>query len=535
MSKAVADSSLAGLCSEVVARPARFSFAAIWSRYRVLFGLLLIAAIWMARSPYSASNLEVPPDSVEYALSAAQLMETGQYQIVVEGRGLPPRYPPWFSAAVILPVYALFGAEPGNAILGITLFAVAGVGISWAIGRRIGGNAGGILAALGVLALPAYSGWATQVMSDVPCTALILFGGLLFLRIHARPESAQLLRFWTAGILIAITTLFRPVSAAMLLPFAVAAVVPWNFRQALARLTGLSVPMLGAAAATFSYNAATFGSPFRNGYHFWSWSESPRLGDFFALSSIGPNWQMLVRTALPALLVICVVAEIILRRKKSAARHEAAAPLRGMIFFVAAAGIPMLAFHFFYTYPCDRFFLPILTGVAIIAGSLLGLLCGTRIQRALGLAVGVLVVLAALARIGVPDPVPQRRAAADRIRANTPDDAVIISAIDPVFLDQRVARGSGRWIVPLSREVEYTRAVVRPEQSATARNHHPRYIIQFVATERMNELVAEATKGRQLFLDATALGEADTAAFGLVSSHFRMLQKAPALYELEPL
>src|SRR4051794_17897980 len=199
MSKAVADSSLAGFCSEAIVRPARGSLAGIWARYRVLFGLLLIAAIWMARSPYSASNLEVPPDSVEYALSAAQLLETGHYQIIVEGRGVPPRYPPWFSGAVILPVYALLGTEPGNAILGITLFAVAGVGISWANGRRIGGNAGSILAALGVLALPAYSGWATQVMSDVPCTALVLGGGLLFLRIRARPGSAQLPQFWGAG------------------------------------------------------------------------------------------------------------------------------------------------------------------------------------------------------------------------------------------------------------------------------------------------------------------------------------------------
>src|SRR4051812_5763791 len=174
MSKAVADSSFAGLCSHVVARPERFSFATIWSRYRILFGLLLIATIWMARSPYSASNLEVPPDSVEYALSAEQILENGHYQIIVEGRGLPPRYPPWFPVAVILPVYALLGAEPGNAILGITVLAVAGVGIAWAIGRRIGGNAGAVLAALGVLALPAYSGWATQVMSDVPCAALTL-------------------------------------------------------------------------------------------------------------------------------------------------------------------------------------------------------------------------------------------------------------------------------------------------------------------------------------------------------------------------
>ena len=535
MSNAVADSSLVGLCSDVVAKPASYSFLNLWVRYRTLLALLLIAAVWMARSPYSASNLEVPPDSVEYALAPAQLLETGHYQIIVEGRGLPPRYPPWFPVAVILPVYALFGSEPGNAILGITAFAVAGVGVAWAIGRRIGGEAGGILAGLGVLALPAYSGWATQVMSDVPCTALVLAGCWLFLRIRARSVSAQIPSFWSAGVLVASATLFRPVSAAMLLPFALAAVAPWNFHRALARIAGLFFPMCAAAAATFFYNTTTFGSPFRNGYHFWSWTPSPQLGDFFALSSIGPNWQMLTRTALPTLLLICVVTEIALRRTRSPARKQAGTALRELIIFVASAGIPMMVFHLFYTYPSDRFFLPVLTGVAIIAGSLLGLLLGNRYRRALGLAVGALVLLAPLARIGVPDPVPQRRAAADRIRENTPIDAIIISAIDPVFLQQRVAQGSGRKIVPLSRDVEYTRAMVIPAQATAPGRVRAEYLIQFVATERIDELVAESRQGRRVFLDATALEQGDAESFSLVSSHFRMLQKAPALYELVPL
>lgn len=519
----------------MAAKPGRLALAVLWHRYRTLLALLLIAAVWMARSPYSASNLEVPPDSVEYALSAEQLLTTGHYQIIVEGRGLPPRYPPWFPATVILPVYALLGAEPGNAILGITALAVAGVGISWAIGRRIGGNAGGILAALAVLALPAYSGWATQVMSDVPCAALILGGALLYLRIRARSGSTQALRFWGAGLLIAITTLFRPVSAAMLLPFALAAVAPWNFPKALARLTGLFVPMLGAAAATFLYNSATFGSPFQNGYHFWSWSESPRLSDFFALSSIGANWKMLLATWLPGLLVICAVVEIVLRRKNSAARKEAAAPLRDLMFFVIAAGLPIVVFHLFYSYPSDRFFLPFVAGVAVIAGSLLGLLCGQRVQRALGWTLGVILLLTSLARLGIQDGEPQRRAAADRIRGNTPSDAVIISAIDPVYLEQRVARGSTRRIVPISREVEYTRAVVRPERAAAEGGSRPRYIMRFVATERMNELTIRARQGWRLFLDASALDENDSPAFALLSSHFRLVQTATALYELKPL
>jgi hypothetical protein len=43
-----------------------------------LLALLLIAAVWLHRTPYSASNLEVPPDTVEYALAPLQFLETGR-------------------------------------------------------------------------------------------------------------------------------------------------------------------------------------------------------------------------------------------------------------------------------------------------------------------------------------------------------------------------------------------------------------------------------------------------------------------------
>jgi len=298
---------------------------------------------------------------------------------------------------------------------------------------------------------------------------------------------------------------------------------------------------LGAAAATFSYNTATFGSPLRNGYHFWSWTESAPLRDFFSFSSVGLNLQTLLRTGLPLLLIICLAVEMVLRRSKSSARKEAAGPLRDLIFFVAATGIPMLIFHLFYVYPCDRFFLPILTGTAIIAGSLLGLQCGQRYQRAILAAFVALLPLVALARIGVPDPAPHRRIAADRIRENTPGDAVIISAIDPAFLEQRVARHSARRIVPLSRDVEYAHALFTSQPSTakdqpTSTGGAPRrYVIQFVATEQIDELVKEALQGRRIFLDTTALDANDTEAFRIVNSRFRMIRTAPALYELKAL
>src|SRR3954470_17844587 len=175
--------------------------------------LLLVATIWLYRSPYSASNLEVPPDAVEYALAPLEFLETGHYQIIVEGRPLPPRYPPWFPILVILPAYELFGHDPGNAILPVTAMAVAGVGFAWAIGKRLGSVAGGILAGLALLFLPSYANWATQVMSDVPATTLMLATCLLYLRLRTGPRS--LFIYFGGGLLIAVATLFRPVFAAM--------------------------------------------------------------------------------------------------------------------------------------------------------------------------------------------------------------------------------------------------------------------------------------------------------------------------------
>jgi hypothetical protein len=204
--------------------------------------------------------------------------------------------------------------------------------------------------------------------------------------------------------------------------------------------------------------------------------------------------------------------------------------LRDLIFFVVTAGIPILIFHLFYSYPSDRFFLPILAGLAVIAGSLLGLLMEQGYQRTMGVVLAPLLLLVTLARIVVPEPVPQRRIAADRIRQNTPPDAIIISTIEPVFLEQRVARGSERRIVPLSRDVEYARAVY-----PSAQEGRPRYIIQFVATEQIEELVAEARGGRRIFLDATGMEKENADALRLVNSRFRMSWKAPALYELAPL
>ncbi|MEY2503891.1 MAG: hypothetical protein QOG27_171 [Verrucomicrobiota bacterium] len=508
-----------------------------------LFLLLLIAIIWLYRTPYSASNLEVPPDTVEYALAPLEFLETGAYKINVEGRPLPPRYPPWFPVLAILPAYALFGHEPGNAILPVTLMAVVGVGFAWGIGKRLGGIAGGILAGLALLFLPSYAAWATQVMSDVPGTALMLATCLLYLRLRTGPRSVT--RYFGAGVMVAIATLIRPVFAAMLFPFLLEIL---RARQRFVRSTaGLLLPMAAAAAVTLAYNAAAFGSPLRNGYKFWAAIPMDYPSLIFSASYLKMNLGLLVHTVFPFLLAVCIAAWLVVRKREPAALASSHRTFQDVLTFMVLTTGPILLFHLFYFFPSDRFHIPMFAGAAVLAGGMLGLLFRPGTTQLLKWLLPGLLLLAIGARIAVPEPVPHRRLAAERVRAHTPDNALIISAIEPVYLERIAGHGSSRRFVPISRNVEYaSKLLVRkrvdlPNPSALDwRNGRPNALlrggaveaVQFVASEQLEALVAKAAAGTPIFLDSTSIGESDAGVLSQLQERFKFAQRAPYLYEL---
>jgi len=510
-----------------------------------LLALLLTAAVWLYRPPYSASNLEVPPDAEEYALAPLQLLETGRYEITLEGRGLPPRYPPWFSATVILPAYVLFGHDPGNAILPVTLLAVAGVGFAYAIGKRISSTTGGVLAALALLVLPSYSAWATQVMTDVPCTALMLGTCLIYLRLQANPE--PLLPYFAAGVLIAVTTLFRPVLAAMLLPFLLAiirqrkGVFPRGFL--------LLAPMAVAAAAVFACNAATFGSPLRNGYKFWIAVPMDYPTMMLSSSHLRMNLEEIGLGFAVIVLLVYLGASLPVWRGKAAAFAVSRESLQHAALFFALTTAPIFVFHLFYFFPAERFHIPMFAGGAVLAGSMLGLLIGPGKEIIFKWLLPVVFVLALAARIATPAPIPTRRQAAERVRSNTPENAIVISAIDPVYLGRLAASGSSRRIVPLSRDVEYASALLvrkyvddprlrsltwdDPRAQALIRPHAEE-AVHFVASERMNELAQEIAHGTPVFFESTSVSESDSKVLAELQRHFKLIQRVPYLYELRP-
>jgi hypothetical protein len=512
-----------------------------WS---TLLLLLLIAAVWLYRTPFNASNLDVPPDTVEYALGPLHFAETGQYAIVVEGRPLPPRYPPWFPILVILPAYVLFGHDPGNAILPVMLLAVAGVGFAYAIGKRLASVAGGILAGLALLFLPSYSNWASQVMSDVPATTLMLATCLLYLRLRAGARSLP--AFCGAGLLIAVATLFRPVFAAMLLPFLLEI---FRTRMAAVRsILALFLPLSAAATATFVYNAETFGSPLRNGYKFWTAIPMDYPSLIFSPSYLKLNLWVIGRSVFPVYLAVCVIAWLIVRKREPSALASSRRPFQDVLTFVVLTTGPILAFHLFYFFPGDRFHIPMFAGAAVIAGGLLGLLFGARTTWFLKLLLPVILLLAISAKIAVPEPIPHRRLAADRIRTFTPDNAIVISAIEPVYLERLAAHGSTRRIVPISRNVEYAskllvaKRVDLPNPSALnwriGRTFEllrggAREAVTFVASEQLDALVAQARAGTPVFLDTTFVSDTDGDVLNRLQERFSLVKRAPFLYELE--
>ena len=510
-----------------------------------LLAVLLIAAVWLYRTPYNASDLEVPPDSVEYSIAALQFLETGKYEIVVQGRSLPPRYPPSFSVLALLPAYALLGSNVGNAIIPVTLFAVAGIGFAWAIGRQIGGTASAIFASLGLLALPAYAMWGTKVMTDVPCTALMLGACLLYLRI--RREPASMLLFVAAGVLVAVATLFRPVFAAMTLPFIFAA---WMTHEHRVRsLAGFVSPLVAAAAASLAYNARTFGSPGRNGYHFWTAIPADYPALAFSLGNVRMNLGIIAAAGFPLLVAIATVAWLLARKWKPANYTAAYPALREVVIFGALTSAPISLFHLLYFFPGDRFHLPLLATAAIVAGSTMGLLLAARHTALLKLVLPALLLLALAWRVSVADPDPRRRIAADMLQQQTPPNAIIISGIEPGYLDRLVARNSARRILPFSRHVEYAskllvrKRIENPQPPPIDwRDHRAPGLLRagaeeavpFVASERIPELVQAAQSGTPIFLETSAIGgRHDAAIVARLQERFTLVQRSTYLYELQ--
>jgi len=505
-----------------------------------------VAVATLYRGAYSASNLEIIPDSVEYALAGHRLVTEGRYSILVGGRDLPPRYLPWFSLFVAAPAYAVLGPDLGNAIFPVTVLALFGVMIAFTIGHRIGGAWGGAIAALAVLVLPDYRQCGRLILTDVPTSALLIGSCAVYLWVR-RSARTGTLGYLLGGVLIAAAALLRPISVTAAMPFVLAAAAPPR-PKIFGRLAALISPLAAGAAATLAYNEVTFGSPWRSGYHFWCPVPFDYPALVFSLSYVGTNLGVVWSTGLP-LIAIGGVSLFVAPRPtfcRPAASGEQSDERSLAEFLVLGTG-PMVPFYLVYFFPMSRFFLPPLVVAAVLLGSLLGARLGRIPRSALLAALAALFVEAVGLRYRTPEGPPRRRLAANRIETQTPSDAIIISAIEPAYLEYLVARGSRRRVLPISRDIEYANKLIAPHRvpnpappPATSVDHRcpgllnggAQEAVAAVAAERLDAIEEAVRLGTPVFVDTSAVGDSDRQVVRRIQERFSMIPRSADLFEL---
>ena len=460
----------------------------------LLFFVFTVSILLLFTSPHTASNFDIVPDSLEYALGALRLSSGESYSLVLEGDLHPPRYAPWFSVLALAPIYILFGPELGNVIFPITFFAIVGVLVSFCIGYRFCGALGGIFAASLVLIVPEYRYYSSHVLTDVPAAALYLstFLGWLLL---SKEKTDQFKMFMAIGFCIAAASAFRIINIALLTPV-ILIILPKAFRSGAKSTCALIIPALLAVAVTLYYNSITFGSALRTGYHYWTAVPYDYLELLLSGSYLASNLTILLTESLLAAFVLVLIGVPFVNRgllkhgKQALVSNE----LFNRIIFAAALFIlPVVIFYSFYFYTSTRFHLPVLviTGClagAFIGGSLTKLLPSKRYQT-----LSVILVLVYLSVLYATTSHQSRntRNVISHINENVPNGSVVISGQNPAYLYHALDKGKELSLLPVSRAVEYASKIIVKER-IEAPNPYPKKFNDHRARGLLNAGAVEA-------------------------------------------
>ena len=517
------------------------------TRYALaLILLLVVTVIVLYESPYSASNLAIAPDSVEYATSAWRIVHEGRYAITINGTAYPPRYPPGFALFALAPAYLFSGQDPGHGIYGILFWSVVGVLAAFAIGRRLGGLPGGLMAGTAVLLLPDYRHYSQIIMSDATSTAVTLVLLLAYLRLTAAPHNWK--GWLCAGVLAAMAASIRPTSLSATLPFLLLAVRVPPRRQFLANGLLFLLPILLLGASQMFYNNWAFGTPFRSGYQFWCPVPYDYTHLTFGFSHLPLNANAAWQSGLFFLLPAVVIMFLGLHRSAPHTDSEVTTS-RDCLRFILFSAAPLTLFHFFYFFDDPRFFLPVTGPLAALAGAMIGALLQRISNRIAVVTAASALILLLFLELSRPNAEPTRRHTVDLLDDTLPKKALLISHTDPVYLDFFLNREAERVVLPLSRDVEYASKIVAPARipapdppPAHARDHRCPGILNgggldvvtAVASEPAGVKAIDAAldAGTPVFLDTTHLHPAQLPIIEGLQRRYRVRRLATGLYQL---
>ena len=407
------------------------------------------------------------PDSVENTLAMKGLLEGRGYTLRLNGVDHPPRYQPWFSLLFVAPALVFAKGNVLCAWYGCFAAGIVALLAAFLLGRKLGGSACGMMlaAALGVSA--DFARYANVAMTEVPCTMLLVFAALAWLKLCERKET-RVRDHLVFGALCALAGALR--STSLVLPVLVLPPL-WKRRPkpktTLAALAAAWLPAMAVAAANAVYNKLVFGGFFRSGYHFWD----PLHYDYFNMTFNGrylignlrgyANNYDLLSLLLPAL--AAVGCWYFLRRRD---REKAREWVCFAVFVAAVAAVTVGVYLPYFSFQ-ERFFVPVRALVMLGSVSAAAMLAATFMRRR-GEAV---ISLAALAVAFAPWPDPYaEQLEHDELRSakiallktmheTLPENAVLLTIFQQGAAEYFFVGDTKRRIVPFFRCYEYAQMV----------------------------------------------------------------------------
>ena len=449
----------------------RLRFAAVAA---LLAAILAGAAFRFYQPPESARALSHVPDGVECTLAMQNLLDGHGFTLRLNGADYPSRYQPWFSLVWVAPAIRFADGNVLWAWTGCFAAALAAVAAAFETGRRIGGAACGLLLAAVLGAFADFARFANVVMTEVPCTLLMICAAARWVRL-CREEKIRIGGYLLFGLWCAAAGSLRS-TALVLAGLALLPLVKHrpDRRTAAAALAAAWLPATAVAAANAIYNKIVFGEFLRSGYHFWDPYFYDTLTTTFHRRYLAANLcdyasQLnLLFLLLPALFLAAALP--LLRRRDPAAAQNLMAYA---VFAAAAAGVTAAVYLPYFS--ChERFFLPVrvllLLGAAA-AAAILTRICCRRTAPVLLAAAACAITFAPW-----PDPYLLQRSH-DRLRSSKigllcalremlPEDAVLITIFPQGSAEYFFAGRGGRRIIPFFRCYEYAQMVTAPRRIA---------------------------------------------------------------------
>lgn len=346
-----------------------------WRGILAIGSLLLVVAVgaWLRWAPPEmVSDLHPWPDALEYEEGARSLVAGEGYQLSINGMSYPSRYPPGFSL-LIVPVFSLIGTAPGGGIWVVLLMALATIVVTWRLGLILAGPLGGLAAALLVTLSPLHVQWSQAVMSDVPATAIASLLCLLTIRAAAARRRSG--RWIVLGVCCGLGTVLRP---ALITVIPGILLILWMGNSAakdnLANLKRFLLGLGAAAAGSLILNVILTGTTLPGRYDFWVEATMFDPKYIFSAPKAGgeiPNLLFLISELAgtgrlyPWPIAVLLALGVYLQLRGGERQRQFAA----LAVSTIAATVALYTIFF---WQWDRFLLPVLPIVAVLAAFPLG-------------------------------------------------------------------------------------------------------------------------------------------------------------------